>query len=417
MLWIAFAVVHVGVAILGFVLPNWPMGDVHNVYDPWSSEVLEGRWVGGHLVQPWIVGIHEQWVYPQLALVPMVLAQLISWIAGYYVAWAIVVTVVDAVGFAVLVGRGRSTGRAVAAWFWLAYLALLGPVAMYRVDAVTVPLAVMGGLWLVRRPWLGSALLAVGVWIKVWPAALLAAAVVAMRRRLAVLGGAVAVSAVVALAVVLAGGGAYLFGFIGDQAGRGLQVEAPVSSFYLWLAAGGLHDAYVFYDSDMLTFQVTGPDVDPVIALMTPLLVVAVLAIAVLGAVKAWRGASFAALFPALSLALVLAFIVVNKVGSPQYYVWIVAPLVLGLVIDRARWWRIAVLGLAVAGLTQVVYPILYRGLMTLPNPLVDAVLVLTIRNVGVVVLFAWSLVKLVRVRAPKPAPVRGLAMDAVPAE
>jgi len=57
--------VHVLVAVLGFVLPNQPMGDVHNVYDPWSSWALEGRTV---------VGITETWVYPQLALVPMILA-------------------------------------------------------------------------------------------------------------------------------------------------------------------------------------------------------------------------------------------------------------------------------------------------------------------------------------------------------
>lgn len=400
MLWVAFAAVHIGIAVLGFVLPNDPMGDLHNVYDPWSNAVLDGRWVDGHQVTPWIVGIDEPWVYPQLALVPMVFAQLLSWLVNYYVAWAVVVTAVDALAFAVLVGRGRSTGRNVAAWFWLAFLAVLGPIAMYRVDAITVPLGILGCLWLVGRPWLGSTLLAIATWIKVWPAALLAAAIIAVRRRLAVLGAAVATSALVALAVVAAGGAANLFGFVGDQAGRGLQIEAPVSAFYLWLAAFGVPDAWVYYDPDMLTFQVTGPDVDPLIAIMTPLLVVAVAAVAALGAVKAWRGASFVSLFPALALALVLAFIVFNKVGSPQYYAWLAVPLVVGLALDRRGWWRIAALGLAVGGLTQVVYPILYRGLMTVPSPLLDAVVVLTLRNACVVAMFAWALVKLSRVRS-----------------
>jgi hypothetical protein len=417
-LWIAFAVVHVGIAVLGFVLPNAPMGDVNNVYDPWSRDVLDGRWTDGQLVRPWIVGIDEQWVYPQLALVPMVLAQLISWLGGYYVAWAIVVTAVDAVGFALLIGRGRSQGRTVAAWFWLAYLALLGPIAMYRVDAITVPLAIMGGLWLVGRPWLGSALLAIATWIKVWPAALIAAAIVAVRRRLAVLCGAVIVSVVVAAAVISAGGGAFLFGFIGDQASRDLQIEAPVSAYYLWLAAVGVKDAWVFYSPEMLTFQVTGPNVDPLIAVMTPLLVLVILAIVALGAVKAWRGASFVSLFPTLSLAIVLAFIVFNKVGSPQYYVWIVAPLVVGLALDRRRWWRIAILGLAVAGLTQIVYPILYLGLMIVPSPAIDSVLMLTIRNACAIALFVWSMVKLVRVRAPHHVRLRAhTAAAAMPVE
>lgn len=408
MLWIAFAVVHVGIAVLGYVLPNDPMGDIGNVYDPWSRAALAGH----------IVGVHEQWVYPQLALVPMVLAQLIAWAGGYFVAWAIVAVAVDAVGFAVLIGRGRSRGRIIAAWYWLAFLLLLGPVALYRIDAITVPLAIMGGLWLVGRPWLGATLLAVATWVKVWPAALLAAAFVVLRRRWAVFGAAAAVSAVMVVSVAAAGGLAHILGFIGDQTGRGLQIEAPVSGVYLWLAALGAADAWIYYDSPMLTFQATGPQVDAVIAVMTPLLVIALLAILALGAIKTWRGASFAAVFPALALALVTALIVVNKVGSPQFYLWIIAPLVLGLVLDRARWWRIAILGLVVAGLTQLVYPILYSGLMTVPNPEVDAVLALTIRNAGAVALFAWSLVKLARVRAPHPVTARQRsAPRAVPAE
>lgn len=409
MLWVAFVAVHLGVAILGFVLPNDPMGDLHNVYDPWSAWALDGRWAGGELVRPYIVGIDEPWVYPQVALIPMVAAQLLAWIWDYHVAWALVVTLVDAVAFHVLVGRGRSTGRTLAAWFWLTFLVLLGPIAIYRVDAVTVPLGILGCLWLVGRPWLGSMLLAIATWIKVWPAAILVAAFLAVRRRLAVLGGAVVVSALVSLAVVTAGGASNLLGFIGDQAGRGLQIEAPVSAFYMWRATLGLDGSFVFYDPDMLTFQVTGPNVDPLIALMTPLLLVAVAAVAILGAVKAWRGATFLALFPALSLALVLAFIVFNKVGSPQYYAWIAVPFVIGLVLDRHAWWPIATLGLAVAVLTQVVYPILYRGLMVVPSPEGDAVLVLTIRNILAVAVFVWAIVKVTRVRtshAGRTAPV-----------
>lgn len=412
MLWVAFAVVNVAIAVLGYVLPNDPMGDIGNVYDPWSHAALAGH----------IVGVQEQWVYPQLALVPMVLAQLLAGAGAvpgaYFVAWAVVAVAINAAGFAVLVGRGRSRARVIAAWYWLAFLLLLGPIALYRIDAVTVPLVIMGALWLVGRPWLGATLLAVATWVKVWPAALLAAAFVALRRRWAVVGAALAVSAAVVIGVAAAGGISHLFGFVGDQAGRGLQIEAPVSGLYLWLAALGVGDAWVYYDARMLTFEVTGPQVDSVIAVMTPLLVVVLLAVLALGAFKSWRGASFAVVFPALSLALVTTLIVVNKVGSPQFYVWIIAPLVLGLVLDRARWWRIAILGLVIAALTQLVYPILYRGLLIVPQPEVDVVIALTIRNAGAIALFAWALVKLVRVRAPHPVIARQrAAVRAVPAE
>jgi hypothetical protein len=306
------------------------------------------------------------------------------------------VTVCDALAFAVLVGRGRSRGRVVAAWFWLAFIALLGPVGMYRLDAVTVPLAIAGSLWLVGRPLLGSVLLSIATWMKVWPAALIAAALIAVRRRLSVIAGALIVSAVTVGVVALAGGAAYTFGFIGDQTGRGLQIEAPVSGLYVWATVLHVHGASIFYSPEMLTFEVTGPHVNAVIALMTPLLVVAVGAIAAVGAMKAWRGASFAALFPDLALALVVAFIFFNKVGSPQYYTWIIAPLVMGLVIDRRRWRAPVVLGLVIAGLTQVMYPLMYMGVLT-GDPVSE--FVLTARNLVVGVLLVWSVVRLVRVR------------------
>ncbi|MFM9644458.1 hypothetical protein ACKI1X_48590, partial [Streptomyces turgidiscabies] len=81
-----------------------------------------------------------------------------------------------------------------AAWFWLAFLVVLGPVGLYRLEAITVALAIVGCLWLVGRPWAAAMLLTAATWMKVWPAALLAAAVIALRRRTAVLGGAVVVS-------------------------------------------------------------------------------------------------------------------------------------------------------------------------------------------------------------------------------
>jgi hypothetical protein len=397
-LWVAFLVVHFVVAMLGWWQPNAPMGDVYLVYDPWSSAALSGGMSGGNEVG--IVGITVPWVYPQLALLPMVLAKAFAWINGYIVGWAILVTVVDALAFAMLIGKGRSVGRNLAGTFWLAFVLLLGPVGLYRLDGFTVPLVLAGCLWLVGRPWLGATLLAIATWIKVWPAALIAAALIAVRRRLAVLGGVVVVSVVTLGTVVALGGGAYAFGFIGDQTGRGLQIEAPISTFYMWRAAFMLPDSAINYDPDMLTFQVTGPGLNVVIAIMTPLLALVLLAVAGLGAYKAWRRASFLSLFPVLALGLVLAFIVFNKVGSPQYISWIVIPLIIGLAIDRPRWMKPAWLGLGIAAVTQAIYPLAYGGLMLKwPEPF--AVLLLTLRNGLLVVLFVWAVMRLVRVPTP----------------
>ncbi|WP_157549702.1 glycosyltransferase 87 family protein [Microbacterium sp. Leaf288] len=393
--WIAFVLVHAVVIWLGFAGDHAASWDVDQLYRWWAGLTL-----GGDVVP----GITEDWIYPPLAHLPILLVGALRGVVDYTLGWGLLVTALDAAAFAVLVGRGRSRGRMIAAWFWLAAILALGGVGMFRLDGVTVPIAVAGSLFLVGRPWLGSVLLAVATWIKVWPAALLAAAVIAVRRRLAVVGGAAAVSAVVVGVVLLAGGGPHLLGFVGDQTSRGLQIEAPVSSAYLLLALADVPDARIFYDPDLITFQITGPSVDTVIMLMTPVLMLGMLAIAVIGAVKAWRGASFVALFPPLALALVLGFIVLNKVGSPQYMTWLIAPVVVGLAIDRRRWLRPAVLTVVILALTQWLFPFAYDWLLVLWPA---AVWLVVLRNVMLVALFAWVVVRLVRLPVRQPVALR----------
>ncbi|MFJ6653251.1 glycosyltransferase 87 family protein [Microbacterium sp. NPDC091313] len=387
-LWVAFVLVHAAVAWAGWHFPSQPMGDVYHVYQPWSLQALTGQGV---------VGITSAWVYPQLALVPMMLAWALAWIGSYTQGWWLLMVLLDAIGFSLVVGDARSRGRRTAAWFWLGAILLLGPVALYRLDAATVPLAIAACLWLVRRPWVAGTLLAVGTWIKIWPAALIAAALVAGRRRLPLLITAAAVSVAVLAVVFAAGGGAVAFGFVGDQTGRGLQVEAAVSTPYVWLAMLRVPGASVFYNSDIITYEVTGPWAEAVASAMTPVLGVIVVALVAVGAYKLRRGAAFARLFPPLALALVLALIVANKVGSPQYLTWLVPPLVLALALDRRLWAGPAVVVLFASGLTQLIYPVMYdRMLATELTP----VLVLSMRNLLLVALFVWVCVLLVRVPA-----------------
>jgi hypothetical protein len=400
-LWSAFGLVHLFTAVAGWLYTSQPMGDVVLVYEPWSSAALSG---GA------IVGVTETWVYPQLALVPMLLAKILSTpliavmgaSGAYLIAWAVLVTVLDAIAFAVLVGRSPSQPRRMAAWFWITALLLLGPIAMYRIDAITVPLAVIGGLWLVRRPAAAAALLAIGAWIKIWPGALLVAAVVAARSRMRVLLTAAAVSAAVVVVLVAFGADAEIFGFLTEQTGRGLQIEAVAATPFLWLAIAGA--ARIEYSFDILTFQISAQGADAVSAVLTPLMAVFVVLITVIGALKASRGASFARLFPPLALSLVTTLIVANKVGSPQFQTWLIAPAVLWLVLDRTRAAAPALLVLALCALTCLIYPLSYDALLraeTLP------VAILTLRNIVLVVLLAVGIRALVRVPAHRSSTTR----------
>ncbi|MCT1480034.1 hypothetical protein [Microbacterium sp. p3-SID336] len=396
-LWAVFLLAHLVTAWVGWVYPSQPMGDVVLVYQPWASAALGGGPV---------VGVTETWVYPQLALLPMLLTAGIATplvpalgaASAYLVAWAVLVTALDAVAFGVLVGRRPPRARQAAAWFWCFALLLLGPIALYRIDAVTVPIAVLAGLWLVSRPALAAALLTVAAWIKIWPGALVVAAVVASRARLRMVLAAAGVTAAVILGLLLLGADSELFGFLSAQTGRGLQIEAVAATPFLWLAVAGA--ARIEYSFDILTFQIEAPGVDAVAAVLTPLMAVGVVALAVLGAVKAARGASFARLFPPLALVLVTTLIVGNKVGSPQFQTWLIAPVLLWLVIDRARARVPAVLVLALCLLTCLVYPLGYDALLRAEAA---PVLLLTVRNALLLVLLVLGIRALVRVPALRP--------------
>lgn len=401
LLWTAFLAVHVVTAVTGWLYPSQPMGDVVLVYEPWASAAISGG--------P-IVGVTETWVYPQLALLPMLAAKALAaplvggmgTSAAYLVAWAVLVTVLDALAFAVLVGRSPSRPRRIGAWFWVAALLLLGPIALYRIDAITVPIAVIGGLWLSRRPAVAAALLTIGAWIKIWPGALLAAAIVAATTRMRMLLTAAVVSAAIVGVLLLLGADSEIFGFLTEQTGRGLQVEAVAATPFLWLAVAGA--ARIEYSFEILTFQIAAPGADAVGAVLTPLMLVLAAVILLVGSIKATRGASLSRLLPPLALSLVVTLIALNKVGSPQFQTWLIAPVVLWLIVDRARATAPAVIVLALCALTCLVYPLNYDALLRaelLP------VLVLTLRNTLLIVLLAVGIRALVRVPAHRPSTTR----------
>jgi hypothetical protein len=303
----------------------------------------------------------------------------------------------NAGAFALLTGVGRAARNQGTAWWWLGFLALLGPIAIGRLDAVTVPLALAAVLWLGRRPAVAGVLLAVAAWIKVWPAAVALAAVVAFRDRGRILGAAVGTSLLVLLGAQLYGSGLHVFSFLTTQTDRGMQIEAPLATPWLWhaLITG---DSRLYYDTAILTFQVEGPGVGFAADVVTPVLAAGVLAVLLLG----WRATRAAAppqaLFPVLALALVVTLIAVNKVGSPQFVCWLAVPVVAGLLARTVQFRAPAVLALVLAALTQVVYPHLYGALVAL-HPLMLAAL--TVRNLLYFVLLAWAVRAVWRLGGP----------------
>jgi len=394
-LWVAFVLVHLLVGALALYGPGYPLGDVSWVYKFWVEHgVVSGQWVG----------LQTSWVYPVVALLPMV----ISYVFGpalYVSTWLALMMLVDAAAFAVVIAFGRDRRVVHVGWWWLGLIIGLGPVALGRIDTVTVAVAVVGLLCLGAAPRLAGALLAVAAWIKVWPAALIAAVVVAASTRARVLLAAAATSAVI-LVVAIGLGGRFedAFSFITQQTGRGLQIESGLGTFWMWDAFTRRPGAStIYYDTSILTYQLHGQGVQSAAAIATPLLGLVTLALLALAIIVVRRGASTAELLPPLVLAITTALILFNKVGSPQFVTWLAVPIVFGLsaaATGRAPSFRFpAVLALVIADLTQLIYPYLYDQLLNLN---LWMLLVLTARNLLYLVLLAWAVWSMVRLLSPR---------------
>lgn len=400
-----FLVTHVWLAWLGVVVvPAEAFWDV-DLYRWWAgSGLTSGTW-------PVLDG---PWVYPVGALVPMLLPALVTTAStpGYAVAWCVLVAALDAVAVAVVL---RSAPRAEAAvWWWLAFLALLGPVAIGRLDGVVTPIMLVALVLGLGRPRVAAALLAVGAWVKVGPGALLLPLAAAARRPMRdVVVPAAVLSAAVLAVVGLTGGLPHVLSFLSTQGGRGLQVESVTATPWVIAAAAG-DDAQVVLNEALVTYEVQGPGTSAAATTLDALLPLAVAAVGAMLLLARRRGRAAAAFVPA-ALVLVLVLVVVNKVGSPQFVAWLAAPVVAllslrghtgtgGVDIARTRTTlALAGLALVVAGLTQVVFPWSY--LEVLGGEMRPA-LVLAVRNLLLVTSTVLAVSLLVRAVRPTRTPV-----------
>lgn len=406
-LWVAFGLVHAWLIWLIWLVVPTAMGDVVQTYTKWIDPgFTRGEWIG----------VDNPGVYPPLATGVMALVGIFGRGAlTYGIAWLTLVVIVDAVAFAVLLGgRAHSRTRRTAAWWWLGFLLLFGPLALGRLESITTPLAIIAVVVIRRRPALAAALLAAGAWIKIWPGAILAAAAVALRSRVRIIASAAVTSAVVLAAGVLAGGGSALFSFLAGQTTRSLQIESIAATPWMIAIASGSHSARVVWNANILTYEVSGAGVRQTASAMTFVLLALAAVIVALGVTAVVRGADGLHVLGASALALVAAFIVGNAVGSPQFTDWI-APVVVLAFLHRTEPHRrlLAVVVLVIALLTQLIFPWFYDWLVA-GAPFLVALLV--VKSALWLALLGYGITRLVRLALGGERPVRPVRLEAAPA-
>ena len=324
--------------------------------------------------------------------------------AGYVAAFVVGMLALDGI-FTYALWRSGGRRHDLALDFWIAFVFLVGPLSYTRFDLIPAVLA--GGALLAARtrPWLAGALTGLGAAIKLWPALLIPALLADKRRRLPTVIGFVVVGFGLALLSLLIGGLTRLFSPLTWQSGRGLQIESVWAS-PLMLARMVDPERWVVQISKYQAFEIFGPGVG-IWETASSIATVVGLVVLVLLWIRAFRvrGGVTPVAVGLVVLATVAVMIITNKTLSPQYLLWLGGPVAALLLLcgraatpQRRRLVRIAAATLVLAGLTQLVYPLLYDSYLNLHGQagLVVATLVTASRNLGLLgytvatLLLAW---------------------------
>lgn len=315
------------------------------------------------------------------------------------------------------------------------YTVLTGAIGLILYDRQDLVVAWFGLLavfaFLAGPPVIAYALLVVGTAYKLVPVLLLPVFVLAAAAVRAGPGAsagryfrAVVVEAAVGAAVLALwpavtywlGGGDRAFVFLTFHADRGLQLEAPAAWLVLLADPSGTQVGHSFG-----SYTLRGGLSDRVAKGCSVAMALGVALASLVAARGFWRIASSgSAAVPGLgshllasSLLVWLVFILTNKVGSPQYMLW-VAPLAPLLPLRAWGGWVWAALLLAVCVLTSLIFPTLYPDVRgphihadpdTYAGPTPLCLFLLAAKSVTLAVVTLWLAVRVWRSPEPDAPP------------
>src|SRR5215203_3302297 len=311
---------------------------------------------------------------------------------GYLVAFIILMLALDAV-FCYTLWRATGRRHYTVIDFWLIFVPLIGPLSYLRFDMLPAVLA--GGALLAarRRPWITGALAGLGAAVKLWPALLIGSFMSYRPDRRPVGLAFVVVGFGLALISLVFGGWSRLISPLTWQSDRGLQIES-IWATPLMVARAVRPNYWIVDISRYQAYEIFGSGVDAWVMISNIATLVGLALIIVL-TIRAFRhDGSTPVAIGFVILAIVAIMTITNKTLSPQYLLWLGGPMAALLVLrgqateqEKPTLRRLAIQLLVLAALTQLVYPLLYNGLLGRHGTamIIISTLVTTVRNLALV--------------------------------
>jgi hypothetical protein len=327
----------------------------------------------------------ELWQYPPGAALLMVIPRIAMAPKGFGPSFAVTMLVFDLIAFLLIARLSRKQGRDTGVWIWLLGIPALRAVPLLRFDMVGTTLAVAALAVIHRRPhWFGF-LAGLGAMVKVWPIVVLFGEW--DRRRLLRAGAAAAGTIAVVFAISALSLDGDVFEFLGNQEARGLQVEAVAAT--PWHVREVITGEAPTVESRSGTSEIVSGPADFVSGALD-WMTLAVLALAALwwtGRARAIRAGRADLADPAVSrdfvFTLVLLLVIVSRVLSPQYLLWLFGLAAVALTSSRSSIARPAWILIGAAVITTAAYG--HQGAWG-PAPVYGSSFNMVIRNVALLV-------------------------------
>jgi hypothetical protein len=312
---------------------------------------------------------------------------------GYLVAFVIFMLALDAL-FTYALWRSNGRRHDTAIDFWLIFVPLIGPLSYLRFDMLPAVLA--GGALLAarRKPWITGALTGLGAAIKLWPALLIGAFMSYRADRRPAGIAFMIVGFGLAVISLTFGGWSRLISPLTWQSERGLQIES-IWATPLMLARAVRPDYWIVDMSRYQAYEIFGAGVGAWV-LISSIATAIGLALIILLTIRAFRqDGSTPVAVGFVVVAIVAIMTITNKTLSPQYLLWLGGPMATLLAFrphakpdEQPAINRMAVQLLALALLTQLVYPLFYNAYLGREGQamIILATIVTAIRNLALVV-------------------------------
>lgn len=304
------------------------------MYEGWASIAATGSAPLGD----------ETWQYPPVMLVPVWLGQLLPW--DYRPSFVVLTLIADlGVLIALLALRRSMHGRWTGVWLWASAGVWIGPVLLARLDVFTVLPAVAVFAFMSRSAVSGT-FAALGAFMKVWPGALL---ITLPRRQLpwGLAGFAASALLLWGISVVFIDDA---WAFLANQQSRGLNGESLAATPYIVANSLGMDVQFAYRFGSNEVANTSADTTAAFIAGVGIALIVLLVLLRLLGALER-------ALPADVGLIAVLSLVLVSRVFSPQYFIWLGALAAIAMLSPRTRM-RVPVTLIVIASLlTQPLYP------------------------------------------------------------